>query len=91
MATTTSLNQINYSGKGNLDPKMNAVPTLNDLYSSIPRRERREGMCVTVLNADGDNKPYDYWLIGGTADTNWIRKKTGGDVEYDVTGDDVEQ
>lgn len=86
MSETSSINQINYTGKGNLDPKMNAVETLPELYAAIPRKERRVGMCVTVLNADGDNEPHEFWLVGGTADANWVRKDTNNYIQ----GTDVE-
>lgn len=86
MSSVSTLNQINYSGKGNLDPKINAVDTLDELYEAIPRKERRIGMTVTVLNADGDFQPHDYWLIGGTSDANWVRKDTNSYID----GNDVE-
>ena len=86
MSVTSSLNKINYSGKGNLDPKHDAVNTLEELYASIPRKERMVGMTVTVLNADGDFDPLDYWLVGGTSDSNWKRKDTNNYID----GNDVE-
>ena len=86
MSVTSSLNQINYTGKGNLDPKMNAVNTLDELYAAIPRKERRIGMVVTVLNADGDFEPHEYWLVGGTSDSDWVRKDTNNYIQ----GTDVE-
>lgn len=84
MAVTNSVNQINYTGKGNLDSKMNAVEDLDELLETIPRKERAVGMTVPVLNADGDGIQYDYWLVGGTADSNWEKKGLA------ITGNDVE-
>lgn len=84
MSVTSSVNQIKYTGKGNLDSKMAAVEDLDELIESIPRRERAVGMTVPVLNADGDGVPYEYWLVGGTKDENWERKGLpigGNDVE----------
>lgn len=84
MSVTSTPNQIRYTGGGNLDPKMDSVQDLDELYAAIPRRERREGMTVPVMNPDGDGTPYDYWLVGGTANDNWERKG------MEIKGNDVE-
>lgn len=87
MAITLLPNQYAYSGRGNLDGKMNAVEDLDELNASIPRNQRAIGMTVPVLNQDGDNIPYDYWLVGGTRDTDWERKTAS----FPITGNDVEE
>ena len=84
MSVTSSVNQIRYTGPGNLDNKMDAVQDLDELNAAIPRPERRIGMTVAVMNQDGDGKPHDYWLVQGTADTDWERKG------LEILGNDVE-
>lgn len=86
MAVVSTVNKLNYTGKGYLDPKTDAVNTLEELYELIPRKERCIGMTVTVLNSEGDSEPHEYWLVGGTANSNWVRKDTNCFIE----GDDVE-
>ena len=75
------------SGGEALDAKTAPVATPSDL-TLIPRSDRYVGMTVTVLNTNTDGVPVDYWLVGGTANQNWVLKKTSATIE--ITGDDVE-
>ena len=56
-----------------LDVKTQPVATVSDLYK-IPRAQRYIGMTVTVLETDEMGNRFDYWLIDGTANFNWVRK-----------------
>lgn len=76
MAIINYTDQIKFAGKGYLDAKIMPVETVDNLYA-IPRTQRFEGLTITVLN--GGN-PMDYWLVGGTSDSNWIPKyQSSGD------------
>lgn len=70
MAIINYTDQLKYTGKGYLDAKMMPVKSVSDL-KSIPRTQRFEGLTITVLN---DGEPMDYWLVGGTSDSNWVKK-----------------
>lgn len=72
MAIINYTDQIKYTGKGYLDAKMMPVATVDDL-KKISRTQRFEGLTITVLN---NGNPQDYWLIGGTKDSNWTLKDT---------------
>lgn len=67
-----------YSGKRPLDLLQTPVDTVEDL-NLIPSAYRYKGMTVTVLsgetlNANGKNIPDEYWLVGGTKNSNWQKK-----------------
>lgn len=67
-----------YSGKRPLDLLQTPVDTVADL-NSIPSAYRYKGMTVTVLsgetlNDSGKNIPDEYWLVGGTKNSNWQKK-----------------
>lgn len=70
MSIINYTDQIKYSGGGYLDAKMMPVATVDDL-KKIDRTERFEGLTVTVLN---NGNPKEYWLIGGTSNSNWVPK-----------------
>jgi hypothetical protein len=73
MAIINYTDQLKFAGKGYLDAKMMPVDTVDGLYA-IPRTQRFEGLTITVLN---NGNPMDYWLVGGTADANWVPKGNG--------------
>lgn len=59
---TNMTKQLKYTGKGYLDYKMQPVDTVAELRAKFTNRnELKLGLTVTVLNANGDNKPVDYW------------------------------
>lgn len=89
MAILTYSNQLNYSGKGYLDAKMQPVATIEDLNFKIPRSQRFVGLTVTVLD-DGSGKPHDYWLE--TSITKWVKKSTTneGQNTLPLEGNDME-
>jgi hypothetical protein len=70
MAIINYTDQLKFAGKGYLDAKMMPVNTVEDLYK-VPRTQRFEGLTITVLN---NGAPLDYWLVGGTSDSNWVVK-----------------
>ena len=72
MAIINYTDQIKFAGKGYLDAKLMPVDTVDGLYA-IPRTQRFEGLTITVLNG---GKPEEYWLVGGTADANWVLKSS---------------
>ena len=61
-----------------LDAKQTPVATPADL-NKIPRAQRYEGMTVVVLDYDGNGTNHEYWLVGGTANANWVLKRTNID------------
>ena len=62
--------------------------TFNDL-TLIPRAQRYVGMVVTVLSDENNSKRQtDYWLSGGTLNSNWVQKTSSSDIF--ISGDDVE-
>jgi hypothetical protein len=87
MATLTYSDQINFSGKGYLDAKIQPVETVSDL-NKIPRSQRFIGLTVTVLN-DGSGRPYDYWIENNVA--KWVRKTMPIDKEMSLplNGNDI--
>lgn len=72
MAIINYTDQIKYTGKGYLDAKMMPVASVEEL-NKISRTQRFEGLTITVLN---NGNPQDYWLIGGTANSNWVPKNS---------------
>ena len=72
MAIINYTDQIKYTGKGYLDVKMMPVASVEEL-NKISRTQRFEGLTITVLN---NGNPQDYWLIGGTANSNWVPKNS---------------
>lgn len=86
MAEITYLNQVRYVGAGYLDAKMQPVQSYSDL-ANIPRAQRFIGLEVVVLSdANNDGKQSTYWLVDGTANSNWKIKDS-----IEVSGDDIEQ
>ena len=87
MAILTYSDQLNYSGKGYLDAKMQPVDTLSDL-NKIPRSQRFIGLTVTVLD-DGSGRPQDYWIESGV---KWVKKTITieGNVTLPLEGNDKE-
>lgn len=83
--------QLNYTGSGYLDSKMQPVATVADL-NKIPLSQRFIGLTVTVLD-DGSSRPYDYWIQNNPS--KWVKKtaptEEGGEGNIPVTGDDVEK
>ena len=88
MAKINYTAQLNYTGAGYIDAKMQPVAAVADL-NKIPRSQRFIGLTITVLN-DGSGKPADYWIESSL--TKWVRKHTqgGGDASLPIQGDDVE-
>ena len=70
MAIINYTDQLKYAGKGYLDAKMMPVQSVDDL-KKIPLTQRFEGFTVTVLN---NGNPQDYILVGGIANSNWVKK-----------------
>lgn len=71
-----------------LDYKLTPVANLQELYSKVQRRQRYIGMTVVVLNDGTGGGPAEYWLVGGTADSNWVKKTVSGAIM--ISGDDVD-
>jgi hypothetical protein len=89
MAEIKYTTQIRFTGSGPLDVKIAPVKTFNDL-TLIPRTQRYVGMVVTVLSDENNSKRQtDYWLSGGTLNSNWVQKTSSSDIF--ISGDDVEQ
>lgn len=88
MAILTYSDQLNYSGKGYLDAKMQPVATVSDL-NKIPRSQRFIGLTVTVLD-DGSGRPYDYWIKSSLA--KWEKKTMpiDGEITLPLDGNDKE-
>lgn len=72
--------QLEYTGSGYLDAKIQPVANLGDL-NRIPRSERFIGLTVTVL----ENGPKDYWLRKNISE--WEEKSSKGEFFFD--GDDI--
>lgn len=87
MATVKYIDQLEYTGQGPLDRKLQPVKTVEGL-NDIPKKERYPGMTVTVMD-DGGGKQQDYWLVGTDGYSGIWEKKTA-DAEISVEGDDVE-
>jgi hypothetical protein len=87
MAILTYSDQLNYSGKGYLDAKMQPVATVSDL-NKIPRSQRFIGLTVTVLD-DGSGRPYDYWIENNVA--KWVKKTmpVDGKIIIPLEGNDL--
>ncbi len=87
MAILTYSDQLNYSGKGYLDAKMQPVATVSDL-NKIPRSQRFIGLTVTVLD-DGSGRPYDYWIENNVA--KWVKKTmpVDGKIIIQLEGNDL--
>lgn len=83
--------QLNYTGSGYLDAKMQPVATKADL-NKIPLSQRFIGLTATVLD-DGNGRPYDYWIESNPS--KWVKKTVptegGGEGNIPITGDDVEK
>jgi len=67
-----------YGGKRPVDAFQIPLDTVSDL-NGIPSKYRYVGMTVKVLSgctldANGKNVPDEYWLVGGTKNSNWTRK-----------------
>ena len=95
MAEIKYTDQLLYTGQGYLDKKMQPVNTFEDVLK-IPRAQRFVGMYVTV-KSDSNNGGVqaEYWLEGGTANSNWKLKDitgVGGNNSGNITieGNDVE-
>lgn len=88
MAKLNYTDQLNFTGAGYIDAKMQPVETVADL-NKIPRSQRFVGLTVTVLD-DGSGKPFDYWLE--TSVTKWVKKimPTEGEINIQIKGDDIE-
>lgn len=95
MAEIKYTDQLLYTGQGYLDKKMQPVNTFNDLLK-IPRAQRFVGMEVTVKSDENNGGVQaEYWLEGGTANSNWKLKdltgiEQGGSSNIKIEGDDVE-
>lgn len=76
----------NYQGP--LDAKLHPVADLAELFDKIKRKNRYVGMTVLVLDDGTNNGPAEYWLVGGTANSNWVKKTAPAAMTID--GDDVE-
>jgi hypothetical protein len=76
----------NYAGP--LDVKLNPVNNLDELYNNIKRKNRYLGMTVLVLDDGTGDGPAEYWLVGGTANNNWVKKTASGSLT--LGGDDIE-
>lgn len=82
--------QLNYTGSGYLDAKMQPVDTIEKL-NDIPLCQRFKGLTVTVLNGE-NGKPCDYWIESNPS--KWVKKTLpaeGGEGNIPITGDDVEK
>lgn len=67
-----------FGGKRPVDALQIPLDTKADL-NSIPSKYRYIGMTATVLSGDtldsnGKNIPDQYWLVGGTKNSNWQKK-----------------
>ena len=67
-----------FGGKRPVDAFQIPLDTVADL-SGIPSKYRYIGMTVKVLSGDtldsnGKNIPDEYWLVGGTKNTHWVKK-----------------
>ena len=67
-----------FGGKRPVDAFQIPLDTVADL-NGIPSKYRYIGMSVKVLSGDtldsnGKNIPDEYWLVGGTKNTNWVKK-----------------
>ena len=67
-----------YGGKRPVDLFQTPLDTTEDL-KAIPSTYRYIGMTVKVLSGDtldanGKNIPDEYWLVGGTKNSNWVKK-----------------
>lgn len=67
-----------FGGKRPVDALQIPLDTVADL-NSIPSKYRYIGMTATVLSGDtldsnGKNIPDEYWLVGGTKNSNWVKK-----------------
>ena len=67
-----------FGGKRPVDAFQIPLDTVADL-SGIPSKYRYIGMTVKVLSGDtldsnGKNIPDEYWLVGGTKNSNWQKK-----------------
>lgn len=71
-----------------LDSKLTPVQDLAELYAATKRTQRYEGMTVVVLNDGLGEGPSEYWLVGGTANSNWVKKTAPAVMVID--GDDVD-
>lgn len=76
----------NYQGP--LDVKLAPVVDLATLYATIKRKNRYVGMTVLVENDGTGGGPAEYWLIGGTANSNWVKKTAAGSLT--LGGDDID-
>lgn len=85
MASVTFNSQLNYSGRGYIDGKMQPVSKVEDL-NKIPRSQRFIGLTVTVLNDGIHPYPVDYWIKDSS--NKWSMKETPTFIP--VSGDDVE-
>lgn len=69
-----------YNGRKPLDVFDIPLDTVADLYY-IPAKYRYKGMTIIVLSgttsdAQGNFVPEEWWLVGGTKDTNWVKKSS---------------
>ena len=67
-----------FGGKRPVDAFQIPLDTVADL-NGIPSKYRYIGMSVKVLSGDtldsnGKNIPDEYWLVGGTKNSNWVKK-----------------
>ena len=76
----------NYGGP--VDAKLAPVADLAELYSATKRKNRYLGMTVLVLDDGTGGGPAEYWLVGGTANGNWVKKTTAGSLS--LGGDDIQ-
>ena len=67
-----------FGGKRPVDAFQIPLDTVADL-NGIPSKYRYIGMTAKVLSGDtldsnGKNIPDEYWLVGGTKNSNWVKK-----------------
>ena len=80
-----------YEGKRPIDLFQIPLDTVDDL-SSVPSSYRYIGMTVKVLsgstlNEKGKNIPDEYWLVGGTKNSNWQKKPSVIDGKLTLSAD----
>ena len=74
--------------KAPLDSKLTPVQNLEELYAATKRTQRYEGMTVVVIDDGLGEGQSEYWLVGGTTNSCWTKKKSAGTIK--ITGDDVD-
>lgn len=85
-----------YNGRKPLDVFNIPLDTVSDLYY-IPSKYRYKGMTMIVLSgttsdAQGNLVPEEWWLVGGTKDSNWVKKSSfmPENLAIDLQNDDGE-